>query len=312
MNKELVDILEELRDIYEIEGDVYRENAYKKAIINIKKIDHQILTAPPWPIVGTRIANKITEFINTGRIAELAKLRNNKRVKAFRVFTAILGVGPATVQEWIRMRIYDIASLRRAIGTGKITLNHMQKLGLKYYSDLNNRMPRAEVEAIGEIMRRQLEQIRPGITFEISGSYRRGRADCGDIDILLTHNNWNKDLLAEFREQIAIDRNFIDIVGAGEQRLTLLYRGPTSNKVRQIDLLWLPRGQFIPALLYFTGSGDFNEKMRGIAKRKGYRLNQKGLFKIEGGQIKLPGIVLKTEREIFDILEMPYVEPNLR
>ncbi|KAJ3739833.1 Nucleotidyltransferase [Lentinula detonsa] len=71
-------------------------------------------------------------------------------------------------------------------GLGDVTLNEGQKIGIKFYDDLNSRMPREEAKAIFELIKPIALRIDPKLVVEIMGSYRRGKADCGDIDILIT------------------------------------------------------------------------------------------------------------------------------
>lgn len=318
MNTELINTLEEMRRISEIRGEVYREKAYRKAISSIKRLTYKIskdhlpdLRDNKIPGVGEGILSKIVEFITKGRIAELEKLKKSKEVQAHKILGGILGIGPAAVEDLISKKIYTLAQLRKAIATGKVQLNHMQKLGLAYYRDLNERIPRAEVTALGEFVRRTLVGIKPGIRFEISGSYRRGAQTSGDIDIIITHENYDGEFLTKFRNAIAHDQNFIDTISSGEQRLTFLYRAPESGKVRQIDLLWIPMEQYWPAVFYFTGSGNWNEYTRGIAKKKGLRLNQMGLFRVKSNG-DLEPIPVRTEHDIFAALEIPYRSPEER
>ena len=84
-----------------------------------------------------------------------------------------------------------------------------------------------------------------------------------------------------------------------------------SNKdIRKIDIRLVPIKSFFPAYLYFTGSYEFNERMRGIAKRLGYKLNEYGLYKLDGYKEKL--IQIYSEKDVFDILGMNYLDPHER
>jgi DNA polymerase/3'-5' exonuclease PolX len=78
------------------------------------------------------------------------------------------------------------------------------------------------------------------------------------------------------------------------------------NYPRRIDIRFISYDSYPAALLYFTGSGDFNKKMRQIAKNKGYKLSEYGLFK-DDIMIKV-----ETERDIFHKLDMEYLPPRLR
>jgi DNA polymerase/3'-5' exonuclease PolX len=314
MNKELINILEEFRHIAEILGQPYREKAYRKAIASIGRLDYKInenklpnLKESKISGVGKGILEKIVEFIKTGRVLDLENLRADKTVKAYEIFSKILGVGPSTIDEFIKAGIFDLQGLRKAVANGTIELNNMQKIGLMYYNDLNERIPRQEVTSLCDVLYKMLNRLMPGIFFEISGSYRRGAQTSGDIDILLTHEVYAADLLIDFANIIKNDPSLVAVISMGRQRLTFLYKNP---KVRQIDLLWIEPRQFPYASLYFCGNGNFNEYMRGLAKKKGYRLNQMGLFKITNKGQKL--MKVKTEKEIFDILGMQYIEPKGR
>lgn len=315
MNQELINELEKVRVAADVLGEVYKEKAYSNAIANIKKLDYVIdlnnLEKQKIIGVGTGIMGKIHEFLTKGYISELKQLLKNKKYKAFVELSKIIGVGPATIKTWINKKIYSIADLRKAIAKSKVKLNHMQTLGLKYYIDLNLRIPRNEVGLLGNYVKKILLNIDPNIKFEITGSYRRGRIDCGDIDILVTNPKiFNESLLINFIDDIRNDKNFIDVLSKGKERVTFLYYSPISKLVRQIDVLNLPYKSYFAAILYFTGSGPFNVSMRGYAKHLGYRLNQNGLFKIEGNKLNL--IVANSEKDIFDILKLQYVSPEYR
>lgn len=313
MNRDLIFALDELRQIYDLIGDVYREKAYRNAIATIKKLDYTITCDRLPPMgrgIGRGILDKITEFVCQGKITELDKLRQNKIVKASRELSGIIGVGPATVKEWVSKKILSLADLRRAVAKGKVKLTHAQQLGLKYYADLNTRIPRAEVAALGEMVRQRLAQCGPtGLRFEISGSYRRGADTSGDIDIIITTERHDPALLSNFAAALESDPNFVDITSQGEQRITFLYKSPA--KVRQIDVLYIAPESYWAAVCYFTGSGAFNTYLRGQAKKRNLRLNQNGLYRI-GALGKLELIPVSSEQEIFEHIGVRWIPPTER
>jgi DNA polymerase beta len=310
-NAEIINLLERLAQIADIRGDTRREKAYRGAALGISRLRWSI-SASPWllgsekiPGVGRGILRKITEYVETGSIAELVDLENSSEITAYKVFTKIAGVGPRTAADWVRNGIYDLATLRRAIsGEFKHTveLNTVQKYGLIYYADLNERIPRAEVAEIGSDLIAILRRLDKGIVCEIVGSYRRGAETSGDIDIITSGGYSLKELEVIYRR----DPSFIATFSIGVERFTFIYRG-VSGRVRQIDVLKLPLQQYWSGLLYFTGSWEFNAAMRGYAKSKGFLLNQRGLFKKDGKR-EIP-VEVASERDIFDKLELKYVEP---
>ena len=312
MNSNIINILEEMRYMADITGEVYKEKAYSLAINNIKKLDYKITLDNinnKINRVGEGIKDKIIEFLNTGSIAELEQLKNSKEYIAYQKFNKIIGVGPATIKKWIKLKVYNMGDLNEAIKEGKIKLNHAQQLGLKYYDDLNSRIPRAEVESIGNHIKHILQHICDA-EFVIAGSYRRGLPTSGDIDILISIDNAKLD---DLFQAIKKDKNYIDVINSGPERLTFLYK---STQVRQVDILNIPKDNFAAALLYFTGSYSFNQAMRGYAKMKGYRLNQNGLYKYNNSNAsntsnnkELVLIPAQSEKEIFDHLGLKYIDP---
>jgi DNA polymerase/3'-5' exonuclease PolX len=306
MSSELINIFTELLHIAEILGSDIKAAAYRN-VINVLSATNVTRENVKTLKIGKSSRDKIIEYFNTGRVIELETLRNSRQVRAHRELGKIAGVGPATVEKWLALGVDNIPKLRRAIAKHTITLNHMQQIGLLYYVDLNARIPRAEVTQIGQSIYNILRFLDPQIEFTIAGSYRRGRADSGDVDIIVSNkSHFDDELLPSFISIMVDDPNFVDVMSAGQERITFLYR---VNKIRQIDILNIPYGSYFAALNYFTGGFEHNKWLRGIAKQKGYRLNQNGLYK-QGAKLTLCNVT--SEREIYDILGVAYIEPNDR
>lgn len=307
-NNEVISMLEEFQKINKTIGEEYRALAYTRAIASIKKINYDITLSNVREVknlrgVGESIAGKIQELLSTGDVRELSLLKNSPRVRAHRELSKILGVGPETIKRWISQGITSLGTLRKALAKNKVFLNPMQRYGLIYYTDLNTSIPRAEVKLIGDVVQRIYKQQHPDGIFTIAGSYRRGAAESNDVDILLSDANL-KMLVAALQD----DPNFIDILISGASRVTFLYK---RDRVRQVDLTNSSRGSYHAALLHSTGSFEFNEKMRGIAKSRGYKLNQFGLYRQTPNRTwKL--IPTSSERDIFAAIGMDYVEPVTR
>ncbi len=296
--RDLITIFDEISEIFTILNNS-QANDYTNASRRVAK-SNSIENLPDGP------AGVAREFLRTGRSTELEKLRKLPKIRAYKDFDKIMGVGPATISRWLAAGILGLPHLRREIGAGRVTLNHMQKLGLAYYQDLNTRIPRAEVELIAAEMRALLITLSPGLIFDIAGSYRRGKPDSGDIDILISNpQHFDDELMANFVSLVAAEPNFVDVIVAGPERVTILYK---HKLVRQIDILYVAYGSYFAALNYFTGGFIHNEKIRGIAKKMGYRLNQAGLYKLRPYTL----IPIKSEEEIYKILGIPYIPPNMR
>jgi DNA polymerase/3'-5' exonuclease PolX len=79
--------------------------------------------------------------------------------------------------------------------------------------------------------------------------------------------------------------------------------------LRRIDIRFVSFENYYSSLLYFTGSADLNRKMRNVAKKKGYKLSEYGLTNINNNSEK---IVINSEKDIFDFLNLEYLKPNER
>lgn len=311
VNADLVEKLTELGRLYEIMGDEYRARAFSAAVLSIKRTDRDLRKQPPdlsgakIPGIGKGILGHLQEYFDTGDISEIGKLKASKEFKAHQTLGRVMGAGPRVISEWMRHGIYTLADLRRAAARGDAVLTHAQKLGVLYYDDLGERIPRAEVTSIVEELLECI--IMTGVIFTVAGSYRRGAASSGDIDILITSKPPIADYLQVVMKCVRGMPKYVDTVSNGPQRVTFLYHG---QKCRQVDLLYIPYGSYFAALCYFTGSGAFNINMRGIAKSKGFLLNQNGLYRrTHAGNVLVP---CDSEQQLFETVGIPWVPPEQR
>jgi len=139
------------------------------------------------------------------------------------------------------------------------------------------------------------------IKYIIGGSYRRNANTSSDVDILVVSSD--SEIFNTIKKLIKIE-----VYMQGNDKMSALFK--INKKYIKIDFMRCPASEYIPMLLYITGSKLFNIKMRMEAKNKNYILNQKGLYKIKGKDKIL--IDVKNEKDIFDILAMSYVDPSKR
>ncbi|EPT00045.1 hypothetical protein FOMPIDRAFT_58109 [Fomitopsis schrenkii] len=328
-NQDVIDKLNELKEVHKSkmgDEDKWRVYAYDKAIRALRSYPTRIRSleeARAIKGIGDKTAQKIVEILKTGDLRRIA-YEKTEDVTAISLFQGIYGVGRHTAFKWYNSgcRTLDDIFARK----GGIKLSACQEIGLKHYADINSRMPRSEAGDVFSIIKPIALNIDPKLFIEIMGSYRRGKATCGDIDILITrptsdgrtHQGVLRKLLAELRrrgvitEDLSLPDSFDD--------LELVYRGlcrkgPSSPR-RRIDFLTVPYESRGAALLYYT----FNRSLRLKANKMGYSLNQRGLYK---GVIRNPsnrmeklddGILVasETEAEILQILGVPWQEPHER
>ncbi|KAI0350568.1 hypothetical protein OH77DRAFT_1412881 [Trametes cingulata] len=332
-NQDVIDKLQELKSLHAVKpskDDEWRVLGYNKAIAALRRHPTMIKSyeeAVALHGVGAKTAQKIMEIIETGDLRRIEHERTED-VAAIQTFLGIYGVGLSTATKWYNNGCRTLEDIKAR--KGGIRLTTEQEIGLKYYDDINTRIPRAEVEEIYNKVKAAALKIDPRLFIEIMGSYRRGKADCGDIDVLITrptddgktHQGVLRRLLKELHQQGLITEDLC--LPEDFQDLELVYRGlcrKDSNSLRRrIDFLtvpWISRGA---ALLYYTGDDIFNRSLRLKANKMGYALNQRGLY---AGVVRNPSdkrqklndghlIASESEREILDILGVPWQEPHER
>ena len=233
-------------------------------------------------------------------------------------------MGPVLAGKLYSSGIRSIEQLRARQGE---FLNANQTVGLKYYEDFLERMPREEAGLISETVQKTARELF-GATVKViaCGSYRRGRPTCGDVDILITRTDHKQvkgmcERLVVRLEEIGFLKERLSMSAGSLERHREMYMGvcllPGYTTARRIDIKVYPKEQYGFALLYFTGSDYFNRSMRLFSDRKGFTLSDHGLIPVaktaSGSKVsKGIGIPCQTEEEVFKALGLPYKTPAER
>ncbi|NWI41758.1 DPOLL polymerase, partial [Picathartes gymnocephalus] len=182
-NQCITEKLEVLAKAYSVQGDKWRALGYSKAI-NALKSYHKPVTsyqeACKIPGIGKRMAEKILEILESGHLRKLDHI--SESVPVLELFSNIWGAGVKTAQMWYQQGFRTLDDIRT-----KATLTSQQAVGLKHYTDFLERMPREEAAQIEQTVRQAALALKPGLVCVACGSYRRGKATCGDVDVLVTH-----------------------------------------------------------------------------------------------------------------------------
>jgi NAD-dependent DNA ligase len=308
-NEEFIELMEKLNNIMIKKGEPFRARAYQKAQETIMTYPDDI-TSPSQlkdkPNIGSTIMDKLNEYVETGTLRVLEKEKNNP----INLFAEIYGVGPKKAQELVDAGITSIDELRSKQDE---LLNDIQKVGLKYYEQILERIPRSEIVEYENILKDAFIKDSPDDAFEIVGSYRRGAQSSGDIDIIITGKTRNayKKLIDDL-----VDKGIIlEVLSRGPSKTLVIAKLPGSKErvARRVDFLYSPPDEFAFAILYFTGSKIFNTVMRQYGLNKGYTFNEHGIYKLEN---KKKGEKVdkefKTEKDIFDFLGLQYKSPTER
>lgn len=264
--------------------------------------------------VGKGITNRIDEILETGTLKEIEgnmiELRKyDKQNKAIELLCTITGVGQKRAEEWFKLGISTILDLRNAVKTEKIKPTHHIEIGLKYYEDFNKKIQRKTINKVNKIFSELLKEVNPNLTHKICGSYRRGLSKSGDIDIIITNPKINDNIgkhkfLTKVIKKCIEKRLIIDnLTISGEKK----YMGvcKIAEQAMRIDMRCFNAKEYATAILYFTGSRDFNIYIRNEANKLGYKLNEYCLINKKSKK----KLYFKTEKEIFKKLEIKYVKP---
>ena len=307
-NEDFVKILGELEDIMIRQGEPFRARAYHNAAETIMAYTRPITNPAQLsgqPGIGKTIMTKLEEYVATGKLNAIEKYRDDP----VNVLTKVYGIGPKKAKDLIANGIDSIEKLRE--NTAGLTA--AQKLGVQYYDDINQRIPRAEIDTYKGVLDKVFrESTPPGSRFEIVGSYRRGVKSSGDIDIIITNEENNSKAFTDFLDALVKDKVITHILSKGKTKSLTIAQLP-GKPARRVDLMYTPPSQYAFAILYFTGSKAFNTVQRQRALDLGYTLNEHGFSHMRDGKKGTPVQgEFPDEESIFRFLKMKFKSPEER
>ncbi len=283
-----------------------------------------------------KIIQQIHEIIKTGILTKAIEVSNNPKMTVIAELTKIPEIGPSKAEKLYELGINTISDLTIAFKKDTSLLNNKQAIGLNHYEDLQKRIPREEMDKWNKFFNQTLNltvnkfmEIKgveiKGVKLELVGSYRRGEETSGDIDVLLTSTNITKEegkqLMSLFinelfktqilKSDLVFSSGFTKFMGLGKLSPTGIYR--------HIDIFYYSEKEYPFALLFSTGSGQFNIKMRSYANEQGYSLSEKELTYKNSKKIPESRYLFKiykkypmTEEDIFNFLDLTYIIPKDR
>ncbi|MCI4317043.1 MAG: helix-hairpin-helix domain-containing protein [Thermoplasmata archaeon] len=309
-NLELAKILREIADLLDLQGEKFKPEAYRRASRSIESLAEDARKVADRgeldtiPGVGEAIAEKIREYLRTGSISYFERLRRELPPGIVEIMH-LPGLGPKTARRFlVELNIEGPAELEEAIAAGR--LDSMKGFGprkielfreaLKARGSVGQRTALADAWRIAESI---VASLRKGSTVdkvEAAGSLRRRRESVGDLDILVTSSDPERVFEA-----------FSSLPGVKAVKL----RGGTKETVEweggiQVDLRVVEPSAFGAALQYFTGSKDHNVHLRSIARDRGLKVNEYGVFR---GDVS---IASATEEEVYASLGLPWIPPEIR
>jgi DNA ligase (NAD+) len=307
-NEAFIDVLGELADILQRQGEPFKARAYQQAQESIMTFPDDIYTVDQLKGlkgIGKAIESKLEEYSKTGTI----KLLERERANPLNVLTRVYGIGPKKAKELIDKGMTTLADLQ----ANPTLLNENQRIGLKYAEAIDTRIPRSEIDEYKQVLDKTfLKATPPGSSYDIVGSYRRGALTSGDIDLIITNQANNPAAFTNFLDQLIKDKIVIEVLSKGKTKSLTIAQLP--GKIpRRVDFLYTPPSEYAFAILYFTGSKIFNTVQRQRALTLGYTLNEHGLnHMVQGKKGEPVQAAFPDEKSIFTYLGMQYKEPQER
>jgi len=312
-NQELANIFYEIAYFLEMEGVPFKPYAYEKAAIILENLEEDIKDiyqkkgfkgVKAIPGIGESIAKKIEEYLKTGKIKYYEEFKKRYPVD-IEELTSVEGVGPKMVKVlYEKLGITNLKELEEAAREGKIRSlpgfgekteqNILQ--GILFLKKSGGRFLLGEVLPLAQEIEKRLKKVKGVKKISLAGSLRRRKETIGDVDILVVAT-----------KPEAVMEEFVKLPGI----IKVWGKGTTKSSIRlesgiDVDLRVIPEKSFGSALQYFTGSKEHNIALRKIAIDLGLKLNEYGIFK---GNKFVAG---KTEEEVYKILKMQWISPELR
>jgi len=311
-NADIAQTFRKLADLLEIEGaNEFRVRAYRNAAATLAGLPQDVSTLiadgqdlSELPGIGDDLAGKIAELVDTGTLEALDEIET-RVPPGLSDMTRVPGLGAKKVKAlYDALGVDSLEALRKAAESGAI--RGVPGFGEKTENNIRDALDRLEgqdkrlrlidAEHIATPLMDYIKAIDGVKRATVAGSFRRRKETVGDLDILVTAKR-GSDVIDAFTRYDEVD----EVVSQGSTRSTVILHSGFS-----VDLRVVPEISYGSALFYFTGSKSHNIALRKKAIRKGWKLNEYGLFEDN------ERIASKTEKEIYGKLGLPFIAPMLR
>jgi len=317
-NKQIAKVFQEMGDILEIKGEgFFRVNAYRKGALTVENLAHDLRTVvekepetlDDIPGIGQALRDKIIELVKTGKCEAHEKLKKDFP-KGLLEMLSLRGLGPKKVKLFYEsLEIETIEQLKEAAEKGK--LRELPKMGEKSEQEILKAIDEhSKFSSDRSLIHDALRQAERYIAYmktcrevdmiQYAGSLRRMQETIGDVDILVGVDD-PKEVGPKIMKHFTAYDEVINVIAEGDTKSSVILNGGLQTDLRVVE-----KGSFGAALHYFTGSKEHNIRVRDMAKKRGLKVNEYGLFK---GDKKIAG---ETEESIFEALDLPFIEPEMR
>ncbi|MFN4305997.1 DNA polymerase/3'-5' exonuclease PolX [Sulfurihydrogenibium azorense] len=315
INKEIAKIFRDMAHIYEFLDDKFRALAYQKAAQVLEDLPDDVRNyialgkLSEIRGIGTHTQEKIIEYIKTGKIQKYEELK--KLVPPdFLELMDVPGFGPKTLKRiYQELGISTKEELIKALKDGRVAklkgfgpkkVENMLK-GLELYEKSKERLLLWEALNIANTIVEKLKTLKEIKNIELAGSLRRKKETIGDIDILISCDDKDREKVIDFFINL---EDVKEVLAKGDTKASVIIK----EKDRQVDLRVLKPDEWGSGLQYFTGSKEHNVHLRDYAKSIGLKISEYGVFDAKTGE-KIAG---DTEESVYKAVGMQWIPPELR
>ncbi|MHC2995011.1 MAG: DNA polymerase/3'-5' exonuclease PolX [Candidatus Atribacteria bacterium] len=313
INLELSRLFEQISKILKIKGEnPFKIRAYEKITLVLENLPIDIETIYRQgglnniPGVGTGIAKKIEEFLTTGKLEYYEKLKETIPSGVIELLD-ISEVGPKTAKLlYEELDIDNIEKLEKAVkehqikdlpGMGEKTETNILR-GIELYKRRKERFLLGLALPLAEEIVENLSHLKETNKISFAGSLRRKKETIGDIDILVTSQR-PETIMKTFTSLPQVR----EILAEGPTKSSIITKDDIHVDVRVVEPI-----SFGAALQYFTGSKAHNIRLRELAIKRNLKINEYGIFDVKTDR-RIAG---EREKEIYQILNLPFILPELR
>ena len=311
VNQEISQLFAAIADALEFKQEnPFRVTAYRRGSEAVADLDRDVtvllyekrLTKVPG--IGKGLAGDIAEYLSTNRMSAYDRAMDGVP-RSLLELKGISGLGPKRLALLNReLGITDLWTLETAMDDGRVAelpgmgpkMVENLRRGIGRFAQNRERMPIAEALALSREVLAALGERVDVAKAVFAGSLRRCRETCGDLDLLVPART-GAPVVKAFSTLPGVER----VLAAGDTKGSVLFEGG-----RQVDLRVVPLKSLGAALCYFTGSKEHNVKLREIAKKKGLKVNEYGVFR---GETSVAG---KIEKDVYAALDLPWIPPEMR
>ena len=312
-NQDIAQVFYDIADYLEMQNVAWKPAAYRRAAEGVEGLSQELVALYKAgglkalmnvPGVGEAIALKIEEIVRTGRLKYYDKLKKTVPVNLAEL-SRVEGLGPKRIYFlYKKLKVKNLKDLEKAVKAGKV--HDLKGFGEKSEAHIAEGLDFAKGSgkrfilgyAMPELadMEERLKKVKGVKKAILAGSSRRMKETIGDADFLVVASDSGR-VMDAFTKMPEVKR--------------VLAKGETKSMVRlgsglQVDVRVVPERSYGAALNYFTGSKEHNVALRTMAEKKGWKLNEYGLWK---GNKFLAG---RTEEELYKAFGMEYVPPEMR